>query len=162
MEKDFCRIHGIFKTSELRESTQCTPKTAFEVEDWITLKGSGLHFDMTDRAQGVFFIGNQGELRCTEVYENSYDSVTVEIPEYLHGGRYGVELRRKIDGNFERLCFSEAVEVQGYMELYGLCMEDYWEGEGFRRGREYAELLSRMKNRSIVRRKTVFEAAQKA
>lgn len=162
-KKKDCRfLDGIYKTSELKESTQCMPKTAFEVEDWITLKGSGLHFDMTDRAQGVFFIGNQGELRCTEVYENDYDSVTIEIPEYLHGGNYTVELRRKNDGKNEVLRFAESVKVKGYMELYGLCIEDYWEGEGFRRGREYAELLSRMKNRIVVRRKNTTQIAEKA
>ena len=80
----------------------------------------------------------------------------------LKWDKYTLRNQLKADGKNEVLRFAESVKVKGYMELYGLCMEDYWEGEGFRRGREYAELLSRMKNRIIVRRKTTSEAAQKA
>ena len=63
-EKLNCRlcndIYSIYKTSELEKSEFAEPRTEFEVEDWITIKGSGLHFDMTDPQQGVFFVGKHG------------------------------------------------------------------------------------------------------
>ena len=156
-EKLNCRlcndIYSIYKTSELEKSEFAEPRTEFEVEDCITIKGSGLHFDMTDPQQGVFFGGKQGQLRCTEVYENNCGSVTVEIPEYLHCGDYTVEVRRKLDRRFEVQSFSEPVKVKGYMELYGLCIEDYWEKVGYKNGFLHGKWAGRNENKKIVVRK---------
>jgi len=65
----------------------------------IELTGARLKFDPTDSEQGVFLIGEAGEIRLAKIIENKPSRVLALLPADTAAGVYSMELRTKNTGN---------------------------------------------------------------
>ena len=73
--------------------------TALKAGSVIELTGARLKFDTADSEQGVFFIGEDGEIRLSQVVENKPSRVLALLPADTAAGTYTVEVRTKNTGN---------------------------------------------------------------
>ena len=68
----------------------------------IELTGARLKFDSGDSEQGVFFIGEGGEIRLVQVVENKPARILAVLPSDTKAGTYTVEVRTKSATNTTR------------------------------------------------------------
>ena len=65
----------------------------------IEITGAKLKFDNADSEQGVFFIGEAGEIRCTQVVDNKPSKVLFVLPMDTAAGSYTLEVRTRANTN---------------------------------------------------------------
>ena len=65
----------------------------------IEITGARLKFDNADSEQGVFLVGESGEIRCTQVVDNKPAKVLFVLPKDTAAGSYTLEVRTKNTGN---------------------------------------------------------------
>ncbi len=62
----------------------------------IELTGAHLKFDNTDTEQGVFFVNDAGEIRCTKIVDNKDKRTLFVLPLTVAAGEYKLEVRSKV------------------------------------------------------------------
>lgn len=148
------KITAVLDTEDWEENgTSAKPQKEYLINDRITLLGKKLHFDMSDDEQGVNFVGKQGYIRATNVFVNKDDEVCVEIPGELKSGTYLVQIYRKPqeDGCIDSVTYEQPIKIQGFLEIYGQTIEDYFYNDGLEEGMESGreELIKELEDRGI-------------